>query len=135
MGVTALSFLVGQWRGEGTVREDRVTAHITGTSEPDGSIVLVHTTHREGAVDHGERIVLRDHRGRTSAFIRVGTGPDQRFQLVSDAAGWRFTRADTRLGLLTWEIVQDGPDAFSERFLLGEGDAAETVVTLRHVRA
>ena len=134
MGVDALRFLVGRWRGEGTVREDRVTADVTATAEPDGSIAIVHLTHRPGAEDHRETIALRDHRGRTSAFIRSGTGPEQRFQLVPSPSGWRFTRSDPRAGFMAWEVERDG-DAIRERFVLGQGDAAETVVSLRHVRA
>jgi hypothetical protein len=135
MGVAALRFLVGRWRGEGTVRTDRVTADVVGTAEPDGSIAIVHVTHREGAADHRESIVLRDHRGRTSAFIRAGSGPEQRFQLVPSPSGWRFTRSDPRAGFMAWEIERQGDDALAERFSLGEGAAAETVVSLRHVRA
>jgi hypothetical protein len=134
MGVEALRFLVGRWRGEGTVREDRVTADVAVTEEPDGSIAIVHLTHRAGAADHREKIVLRDHRGRTSAFIRSGSGPEQRFQLVPSKSGWRFTRADPRAGFMAWEIERDG-DALRERFSMGEGAAAETLVALRHVRA
>jgi hypothetical protein len=134
MGVEALRFLVGRWRGEGTVRTDRVTADVTASAEPDGSIAIVHVTHSPGAEDHRERIVLRDHRGRTSAFIRAGSGPEQRFQLVPSPAGWRFTRSDRKAGFMAWEIERDG-DALAERFTLGEGAAAETVVSLRHVRA
>lgn len=129
------NFLVGEWRGVGRVREDAVTARVTGSADPDGSIVLVHVTHREGAEDHRERIVLREHRGRTSAFIRAGGGPEQRFQRASATDGFRFTRADPKLGLLAWEIVPAGADAFDERFILGEGPALETVVALHHVRA
>ena len=103
--------------------------------EPDGSIVIAHVTHRAGAADHRERIVIREHRGRTSAFIRSGSGAEQRFQSAQAPSGWRFTRSDPRVGQAAWEIVPDGDDAFTERFLLGEGDAAETVVALRHVRA
>jgi hypothetical protein len=135
MGVEALRFLVGRWRGEGTVRADRVTADVAASAEPDGSIAIDHVTHRPGAEDHRERIVLRDHRGRTSAFIRSGSGPEQRFQLVPSPAGWRFTRADPRAGFMTWEIERQGDGAIAERFSLGEGAAAETVVSLRHVRA
>jgi hypothetical protein len=135
MGVDALRFLVGRWRGEGTVRADGVTADVTASLEPDGSISIVHVTHREGAQDHRETIALRDHRGRTSAFIRSGSGPEQRFQLVPSPAGWRFTRADPKAGPMAWEIERDGADALRERFSLGEGAARETVVSLRHVRA
>ena len=135
MGVDALRFLVGRWRGEGTVRTDRVTADVTATLEPDGSIDIVHVTHRPGAEDHRERIVLRDHRGRTSAFIRSGGGPEQRFQLVPSRSGWRFTRSDKKAGFMAWEVERQGDDALAERFSLGEGAAAETVVSLRHVRA
>ena len=135
MGVTSLRFLVGRWRGEGTVRTDRVTADVAASLEPDGSIAIVHVTHRPGAEDHRETIALRDHRGRTSAFIRSGSGPEQRFQLVPSASGWRFTRSDPRAGFMAWEIERDGEDALRERFSLGEGAAAETVVSLRHVRA
>ena len=135
MGVDALRFLVGRWRGEGTVRTDLVTADVTATLEPDGSIDIVHVTHRPGAEDHRERIVLRDHRGRTSAFIRSGGGPEQRFQLVPSRSGWRFTRSDKKAGFMAWEVERQGDDALAERFSLGEGAAAETVVSLRHVRA
>ena len=127
-------FLIGEWCGEGTVREDHVTARIVVTMDDDGSTMLVHTTHRAGAADHRERIVIREHRGRTSAFIRSGSGPEQRFQSVPAASGWRFTRADPRAGFMAWEIERDG-DALRERFILGEGEAAETVVSLHHVRA
>jgi hypothetical protein len=130
-----LQFFIGKWRGSGRVREDDVTADVTCNAEPDGSIVLVHVTHREGAVDHRERIVVREHRGRTSAFFRSGSGPEQRFQLASAGAAFRFTRADPKLGFLAWEIAPEGADAFTETFALGEGAAAETVVRLRHVRA
>ena len=133
--LSPLRFLVGRWRGAGTVSGDPVTAEIEGASGEDDCIVLVHTTHREGAADHGERIVIRVHRGRTSAFIRSGSGPEQRFQSVPALVGWRFTRADPRLGFFAWEIEPDGPDAFRERFILGEDAAAETVVALRHTRA
>jgi len=133
--VNGLKLLVGNWRGSGHVREDEVTADVTCTAEPDGSIVLVHVTHREGAEDHRERIVIREHRGRTSAFIRSGSGPEQRFQLVPAEGVFRFTRADPKLGFLAWEVVPEGADAFVETFVLGEGAAAETVVRLRHVRA
>ena len=126
--------LIGRWRGEGTVRRDPVTAEIRATAEPDGSIVLDHVTRRAGAEDHRERIVIREHRGRVSAFIRSGSGPEQRFQSVAHAAGWRFTRSDPRAGFMAWEIERDG-DALRERFVLGEGAAAETVVSLRHERA
>ena len=135
MGVNDLRFLVGAWQGSGRVREDDVTADVTCSEEPDGSIVLVHVTHRAGAQDHRERIVIREHRGRTSAFIRSGSGPEQRFQLVPAEGVFRFTRADPKLGLLAWEIVPGGADSLDERFILGEGEAAETVVRLRHVRA
>jgi hypothetical protein len=134
-GLEALRFLVGTWRGAGRVRDDAVTADVACTEEPDGSLAIVHVTHREGAVDHKEKIVLREHRGRTSAFVRSASGPEQRFQLVSAGAAFRFTRADPKLGFLAWEVVPEGADAFGERFVLGEGADAETVVTLSHVRA
>jgi hypothetical protein len=134
-GLEGLRFLAGSWRGEGRVREDAVTASVTCTEEPDGSLAIVHVTHREGALDHRETIAIREHRGRTSAFIRAGTGPEQRFQLASAGAAFRFTRADPKLGFLAWELERDGDDAFFEVFTMGEGAAAETVVSLRHVRA
>jgi hypothetical protein len=133
--VSDVRFLLGAWRGQGTVREDAVTTDVTCSEDPDGSIVVVHTTHRDGAQDHRERIVVREHRGRTSAFIRSGSGPEQRFQLVSAEGAFRFTRADPKLGFLAWEVTPAGADAFDERFVMGEGEAAETVVRLRHVRA
>lgn len=140
MGVDALGFLVGRWRGEGTVRADRVTADVAVSAQPDGSIAIDHVTHRAGAEDHRERIVLRDHRGRTSAFIRAGSGPEQRFQLAPSApapsrGAWRFTRSDPHAGFMAWEIERDGEDGLAERFSMGEGAAAETVVSLRHRRA
>lgn len=135
MPVSDVRFLLGAWRGEGTVREDAVTTDVTCSEDTDGSIVVVHTTHREGAQDHREKIVVREHRGRTSAFIRSGSGPEQRFQLASAGAAFRFTRADPKLGFLAWEIAPEGADGFAETFVIGEGAAAETVVRLRHVRA
>ena len=78
--------------------------------------------------------MIREHRGRTSAFIRAASGPEQRFQLESSTDGFRFTRADPKLGHLVWEIVPAGDGAFDERFTLGAGPARETVVTLHHVR-
>lgn len=129
-----LDFLVGAWRGAGRVRDDDVTAEMTVTSSPDGSIEIAHVTRLPGAEDHREHIVIREHRGRISAFIRSGSGAEQRFQSVPSSPGWRFTRADPKAGFMAWEIERDG-DALRERFVLGEGAAAETVVALRHVRA
>ncbi len=132
--VQALRFLVGAWRGEGRVRDADVTTRVSATLRDDGAIVIEHTTMRAGAADHRERIVIREHRGRTSAFIRAGSGPEQRFQNVPADAGFRFTRADPKLGLLSWEIVPEGADAFSERFVMDEEGKPTTVVSLRHVR-
>jgi hypothetical protein len=129
-----LSFLLGEWRGEGRVGDDRVTATVKAASRADGALVVDHVTRREGAADHKERIVLREQRGRLRAFIRPEGGAEQEFQAAEAVAGFRFTRADPRLGFLSWEISPAGDDAFLERFLVGEGPAAETVVTLRHER-
>jgi len=134
MGVNELRFLVGAWRGEGRVGDDLVTASVTGELRDDGTIVLDHVTRREGAKDHRERIVLRERRGRTRALIRPEGGAEQEFQTATAVAGFRFTRADPKLGFLAWEIAPDGDDAFLERFLVGEGAAAETVASLRHRR-
>jgi hypothetical protein len=135
MGIENLRFLVGTWRGAGSVRGDAVTARIVGTLRDDGAIVLDHTTMREGAADHRERVVILEERGRVRAYVRAADGPEQRFQGASQPFGWRFTRADPRLGFLAWEIAPDGNDRFDERFAMGEGKAAETVVSLRHERA
>jgi hypothetical protein len=126
--------MVGTWRGEGRVRDAGVTSTVSASLRDDGAIVIEHVTRHPGAADHRERIVLREHRGRTSAFIRAGSGPEQRFQNVPADAGFRFTRADPKLGLLSWEIVPEGADAFAERFVMDEEGAPTTVVSLRHVR-
>lgn len=134
MGVADFAFVVGEWRGTGRVRDDDVTARVSASRRDDGAIVIEHTTLRPGAADHRERIVIREHRGRTSAFIRAGSGPEQRFQNVPAEEGFRFTRADPKLGFLSWEIVPDGPDGFAERFGMDEEGEPTTVVSLRHVR-
>lgn len=135
MGVEGLRFLAGIWRGAGTVRGDAVTSRVEGSLRDDGAIVLDHVTMREGAADHRERIVVLEERGRLRAYIRAASGPEQRFQGGSVDFGWRFTRADPKLGHLAWEVAPDGDDRFEERFVMGEGAAAETVVRLRHERA
>jgi hypothetical protein len=129
-----LNFLIGEWRGEGLVGDDRVTASVRAASRADGALVLDHVTRREGAEDHRERIVLRERRGRLRAFIRPAGGEEQEFQAAEAVAGFRFTRSDRKLGFLAWEIAPEGPDTFRERFLVGEGPAAETVVSLVHRR-
>jgi hypothetical protein len=134
MGVEALRFLVGEWRGEGRVGDDRVTASIRAEFRDDGGLSIDHVTYREGAADHRERIVIREQRGRLRALIRPEGGAEQQFQAADAVAGFRFTRADPRLGFLAWEITPEGWDAFLERFLVGDGAAAETVVSLRHER-
>ncbi len=133
-GLGGFLFLVGEWRGEGRVGDDRVTSTVSAAFREDGALAIDHVTAREGASDHRERIVVRDHRGRIRAFIRPEGGAEQEFQSVESVAGFRFTRADRKLGFLAWEISPEGQDAFLERFLVGEGAAAETVVSLRHER-
>jgi len=129
-----LTFLLGEWRGAGRVGDDRVTATVRAASRADGALVIDHVTHRDGAADHRERIVLREQRGRLRAFIHPDGGAEQEFQAAEAVAGFRFTRSDPRLGFLAWEIAPEGDDAFLERFLVGEASVAETVVSLRHER-
>lgn len=132
--MTDFRFLVGEWRGDGFVRDARVTSRLTGSLRDDGAVVLVHVTSHEGAEDHRERIVLRTHRGRTTAVVRPDNGAEQKFHAAPTEEGARFARVDAEAGLMAWEIVPDGADAFTERFVMGEGAAAETVVRLRHER-
>jgi hypothetical protein len=132
--MNALSWLTGTWRGEGLVGDDRVTTSVSASIRGDGAIVVDHVTHKAGAEDHKERIVLREQRGRLRAFIRPAGGEEQEFQAAEAVAGFRFTRSDRKLGFLAWEIAPDGPDSFRERFLVGDGADAETVVSLVHRR-
>ena len=140
MGVERLRFLVGQWRGEGRVRDGRATAAVTGTyRREDGAIALVHETRvvgGEGAglPPHRERIVQRERRGRLRAFVRPDGGAEQEFIGEVTPAGFRFTH-QSKQGEVTWELTPAGEDAWSERFLVVEEGAPVEVVTLRHERA
>jgi hypothetical protein len=133
--LTSLRFLLGAWHGEGLVRDARVSARVTVTERRDGALLIEHVTSTPGAVDHHERIVIRSHRGRTTAVVKPDNGGEQKFTAVPGGPGVRFVRSDAKAGAMAWEVVPETQDAFRERFLIGEGPSAEAVVQLRHTRA
>ena len=130
-----LRFLVGTWRGVGVVTDGNVTASVVASDGGDGTIELVHETRGEGLPVHRERIVLREHRGRTTARIRADGGAEQEFRLVESPAGvLRFVHLTGKREEIAWEVEPAGADAWTERFFVPGDGAPRKAVELRHVR-
>jgi hypothetical protein len=135
MALAPLRFLLGNWRGEGAVRDGAVTATVVATERDDGAIVLVHETRGADLPLHRERMVLREKRGRTTALVRADGGAEQEFRLAESGAVLRFVHRTPRAEEIVWEIEPRGADAWTERFLVPEDGKLEKVVELRHERA
>lgn len=149
--VADLVFLVGAWRGEGTLRDAAVTCRSTGAPFGDGMLTLDHVTSRGGAVVHKERILFRDE---ADGGVLATTSPWR-----GEAQVWRVAAAEPgRVWTLThpgflWTIRRDDADHWSETFdrvpagapagLRGPAGGAqrppapsvpERIVSLRHAR-
>jgi hypothetical protein len=133
--IASLRFLVGAWTGSGRVRDGDVTSRVTASEGDDGTIVLDHLTEGASLPPHREKIVLREKRNRLTALVRPHGAAEQEFRAVPSDAGVRFVHEAKKLGTVTWDIVPEGGDAWSERFTVTKDGASEVVVELRHARA
>lgn len=139
MRVADLAFLVGAWRGEGTLRDAAVTCRSVGApfGGGDGMLTLDHVTSQGGAIVHKERILFRDDPdGGVSCTTSPWRGAAQVWRVETTEPGRVWTL--THEGFL-WTIRRDGTDAWSETFdrVLSPDRmelGAERIVSLRHAR-
>lgn len=138
--VADLAFLVGAWRGEGTLRDAAVTCRSVGAAfgGGDGMLTLDHVTSQGGAVVHKERILFRDEAdGGVLCTTSPWRGEAQtwRVEAVEPGRVWTLTHP----GFL-WTIRRDDADRWSETFDRTPAGAArgelgaERIVSLRHAR-
>jgi hypothetical protein len=135
-GIEDLRFLVGSWRGEGTLRGKPVTSRSVCRISPNAkdALTLRVETLRDGAVIHEEDVHWM---ADSAVLVRCVTRPRSDEEQV-----WRVRQsADGRSWELTypghaWSIRRTDEDAWEETFsTVGADGAAKPVVVLRHVRA
>lgn len=135
--VADLAFLVGAWRGEGTLRDAAVTCRSRAAPFGDGMLTLDHVTSQGGAVVHKERILFRDEAdGSVLCTTSPWRGEAQVWRVAATEPGRAWTL--THPGFL-WTIRRDDDDRWSETFDRLRGDAhgelaPERIVSLRHAR-
>lgn len=133
MRIDDLRFLVGAWRGEGSVRGRPAESRAECAPFAGDLLRMDVETRSGGAVVHRERIVFRGDDAAGGA-VTASTSPWR-----GAAQVWRVTRrADGVFRLehpgFSWEIAPDGPDAYEERFDAVGASGREPVVALRHRR-
>lgn len=131
MGIEALRFLVGRWRGEGTLRGRAVTSHSECVRSGDGSLRLDVETRRDGEVVHRESVAFR---ATAEGGVAATTSPRP-----GTAQAWEVEERGARLVLrhpgFRWEVAPDGERAYDETFDAVAPDGRATrIVALRHTR-
>ena len=125
-----LAFLVGRWRGEGTLRGEAVTTRSECAAAADGSLRLDVETRRGGDVVHRESVEFRSGAdGRVVVTTSPRSGTVQTWDVSGDAA-----RLVLRHPGFVWEI-RPGRDAWDETFdAVARDGLTSRIVSLRHVR-
>jgi hypothetical protein len=132
VGVAALRFLIGEWRGDGLLRGRPVKSRVVAAEFGPDMIRLDNETSADGAPLHRERVVFRAKDGRVQASTSPWRGDAQVFEVEETAAGFVLTCG----ARYRWTIVREGDDAWAETFETADAvGRLEPVVTLRHVRA
>jgi hypothetical protein len=134
-GIADLRFLVGRWRGEGTLRGKPVTSRSecrVSPNAPDALTLRVQTL-RGGAVIHEEDVHWMTD---SSLLVRCVTRPRSdeeqvwRVRALEGGRAWELTRPGHH-----WTVRRTGDDAWEETFATVAADGAVVpVVVLSHVR-
>ena len=129
MRLDGLRFLVGRWRGEGTLRGEAVTTRSRPALAADGSLRL-EVLARQGEVVRRERVTFReDDSGVVVSTTEPRPGVTQRWS-VEDVDGVIVLRSPG----FVWHVLPGDRD-YEEMFDAVAPDGRTTrIVALRHVR-